>query len=100
MLTLPPNQRTLTTMKESKTKLMKQLLRKGLRLAKKSRFKSGTINPLFTHRTKNGKFYQIDGYKDYCPKDIARKSVDVYRFDNGKDMSARPADAYITGVVQ
>jgi hypothetical protein len=79
-------------MKESNTKLMRKLLAKGVKLSKGKRVRRGMLRPLFTHKTNNGKFYQIDLFHIGS---LGQRVVTVYRFSNSKDPSAW-ADAWIS----
>lgn len=82
-------------MKLLKTSAMISLYEKGVRKAK--RFKKaprqGFIRPLFTHKEKNGWYYQIDWEND---KRIGGKRVMVYAFKPPRTFTADMADFYFT----
>ena len=84
---------------KSNTPLMRKLLKRGIRMAKKSsRPKPGYFNSLFHHEA-NGRHYQIE-YQRYNEYSCAPGfEVVVYRFNDGKDCMARPADASLSGKV-
>ncbi len=85
-------------MKELKTKKMKKLLQKALRLAKKEGAPSdGMMHPLFTETLQNGWYYQADYVHDSRYEE--EKFVAIHAFKPPLRFHARSATHYLRKAV-